>query len=69
MSFLRVGTNVYMVGYSRLQFPGLLARVSEISNTTLVSYPEFTHLATGLSVRPEVSLLSLSFCFLKKLYI
>ena len=43
MSFLRVMTNVYMVGYSQLQFPGLSARVGEISNmfdiSTTVSDP------------------------------
>ena len=32
MHFWRVGTNVYMVGWGRLQVTGLSGRVGEISN-------------------------------------
>ena len=55
MSFLRVGTNVYMVGYSfqacrqeSVQYQTCLIFLRPFP--TLVTDPDFIHLATGLSV-------------------
>ena len=72
MSFLRVGTNVYMVGYSRLQFPDLAARVGETCLIslrpflTLVTDPESIHLATGLLVNLTACWLPFPPCRLMK---
>ena len=42
LDFSRVGSNVYIVGYDRLQFPGLSWRVSDISNMSDISQTSST---------------------------